>query len=58
MPIQPTIYDLLKEARYVIDVEVNCHTPEYHALNLLERAVSLIDTELADIRAIINPLTK
>jgi len=30
---------ILDEARQVIDGECDCHTPEYRALDLLERAL-------------------
>jgi hypothetical protein len=33
---------LLDEARHVIDGEMNCHTPEYRAVDLLHRAVTLL----------------
>jgi hypothetical protein len=37
-----TIKELLEEARFHIDGQVNCHTPEYAALDKLERALSLL----------------
>lgn len=33
------IYSYLKEAREAIDGRMNCHTPEYEALDNLERAI-------------------
>jgi len=36
------IKELLEEARFHIDGQVNCHTPEYAALDKLERALSLL----------------
>ncbi len=34
--------ELLDQARAVIDGDVNCHTPEYRALDLLYRAVAIL----------------
>lgn len=36
------IKEMLAEARWHIDGQVNCHTPEYHALDKLERALTML----------------
>ena len=36
------ISTLLKDVRAIIDGEMDCHTPEYRALDMLERAIALI----------------
>jgi ribosome-associated translation inhibitor RaiA len=38
-----TVNEILDEARQVIDGECDCHTPEYRALDLLERALRKLD---------------
>lgn len=43
------IRDLLEEARFHIDGQVNCTTPEYHALDKLERAISALVDKVAAI---------
>lgn len=43
------IKELLEEARWHIDGQVNCHTPEYHVLDKLERALSLLAERVAEI---------
>ena len=44
---------LLEEARFHIDGQVNCNTPEYAALDMLERALSALvaKVEIADRKA-------
>lgn len=36
------IINLLETARFHIDGQMNCNTPEYHALDHLHRAVDLL----------------
>jgi hypothetical protein len=36
------VRSMLDEARYHIDGQVDCRTPEYQALDKLERAISLL----------------
>ena len=47
------IRELLTEARFHIDGQMNCRTPEYAALDKLERAVSALvaKVEIADRKA-------
>lgn len=37
-----SVNELMDQARAVIDGEMNCHTPEYRAVDLLHRAVELL----------------
>ena len=43
------IKELLSEARHFIDGHMNCHTPEYTALDRLERAVSLLAEKVQEL---------
>lgn len=44
------IKEMLAEARHHIDGGVNCHTPEYQALDKLERAVTMLMEKVAALR--------
>lgn len=44
------VRDLLKAARHAIDGGVDSRTPEYQALDDLERAVSLLTAIVANIK--------
>lgn len=43
------IKEILAEARWHIDGQVNCHTPEYAALDKLERALLLLVERVEEI---------
>jgi hypothetical protein len=48
------IKELLDEARFHIDGQVNCHTPEYHALDKLERAIGLLAAKVQSLTKDLN----
>ncbi len=56
MPIQQSVKEILMDAREIIDGEMNCHTPEYRALDKLERALDQLCGEVSELNGSVFPL--
>jgi hypothetical protein len=48
------IREMLDDARFHIDGQINCHTPEYHALDKLERALTMLVQKVEMLRKDLN----